>query len=192
MGEEVPSDQPKDYEGFKREALMRQEQLRDHAETVTEFVLDLAEANFDRRQAPAHVENFVKKLLIDIAKKEPEIAEQMFDKKTSAGLLEVSQLESQGKFEEALRKLQEVEKSAPGGGFCGAGSCGLESLSITSKDEKNLREKLGADASDILVKDKERACKCGSKSIVYAYNSKKVIKYCESCNSYEKTFKKAA
>lgn len=192
MGEEVPEDFVKDYDKFKHEALQRKKDMEGWSQTVALFVLDLAREGFDRKKAPEHVENFVKNLLLNIAKQDTTVAEQMFDTKTANGLREVVALENQGRFEEAQKLWTEVEKNAPGGGSCGAGSCGLEGVNSGSKEDKELRDKLGADEGDIIVKDKERACKCGSKSIIYAYNKKKVIKYCESCNASEKTFKKAA
>ncbi len=192
MGETVPADFVKDYEAFRLEALQRKEDIKGWAETVAVFVLDLARSGYDRRKAPLKVEGFVKNLLLNLAKKDETIAEQMFDAKTAEGLRNVAALEAQGRFEEAQIRLQEVERSAPGGGSCGGGSCGLEGVASNSKEDEDLRKKLGADAGDTIVKDRERACKCGSKSIVYAYNKSKVIKYCQSCHAYEKTFKKAA
>lgn len=185
MGEEVPEGYVKDYENFRIQALARQESLADTAGTVANFVLDLAEDGFDRRKAPAHVEDFVKKLLLHMAKEDMTVAEQMFDEKTAVGLYQVAQLERQGLHEEAYELMREVEANAPGGGACNGGSCGLESLNIYSKEGKELKEKLKAKDGDTLVKDKERSCKCGSKSIVYAYNKREVKKYCESCHAFE-------
>jgi hypothetical protein len=185
MGEEVDKDHPKDYEQFKREALARQESLTDMAEIVAVFILDLAEDDFDPKKAPAHVEDFVKSLLLDEAKKDRVVALTMFDEKTADGLQEVVRLEAMGEFERANDLFQEVGKAAPGGGFCGAGSCGLESVNTSTEAGKILAEKLHAKPGDKIVKDKERACKCGSKSVAYAYNSKKVNKYCESCGAFE-------
>ncbi|HSH18542.1 MAG TPA: hypothetical protein VK978_04090 [Candidatus Saccharimonadales bacterium] len=185
MGEEVPDDYMKDYSGFRREALQRQEELKDMAETVTVFVLDLAATNYDRRQAPAHVENFVKKLLLDLGKKDMAVAEQMFDEQTARGLQEVVYLESIGQLREAYDRMQDIEKAAPGGGSCGAGSCGLEGIDTNSEAGKELAGKVRASSGDTVLRDKERACKCGSKSIVYAYNRRKVNKYCESCGAFE-------
>lgn len=192
MGEQVDDDFVKDYELFKTEALKRKENLQAWSETVALFVLDLAREGFDRTKAPLHVEEFVKNLLLNIAKSDQAVAEQMFDIKTADGLRQVVLLEQQGRFDEAQALWLEVEKNAPGGGSCGAGNCGLEGVNGGSKEDKELRKKLGAEDGDIIVRDKERSCKCGSKSIVYAYNKNKVIKYCESCKANEKTYKKAA
>lgn len=185
MGEQVSDDFVKDYEAYKLEAKARKESLAGWSEAVALFVLDLAEDDFDRTKAPEHVEGFVKNMLLNIAKQDKWAARQMFDEKTAAGLGEVANLEMQGRFDEANELMKTVEREAPGGGSCGGGSCGLEGVTANSKEDAELRKKLGADSSDTIVKDKERACRCGKKSIVYAYNKKKVIKYCESCGAHE-------
>ncbi len=185
MGEMVPEGADKNYGTFREEALQRQEDLKDMATTTANFVLDLAKANFSREKAPAHVEEFVKKQLLSLAKHDTSVAEQMFDKPTAAGLQQVAILEQAGRFQEAFELMQTVEKAAPGGGFCGAGSCGLESVNISSESGKDLVKKLNADSKDTIVKDTERACRCGKKSIVYAYNKNKVNKLCTSCGSFE-------
>ncbi len=192
MGEEVPKHFFKDYAHFREQALARQKSIEDEAKTVANFVVDLAEDNVDRRKAPAMVEDFVKTILLDMAKTDATVAEQMFDKKTADGLSEVRQLEAAGRFEEAFNRMQEVEKAAPGGGFCGAGQCGLESVNTQSSSGKELVKNLKADAGDKVVADKERACRCGKKSIVYAYNKNKVNKYCTSCHSFESKVSKVA
>jgi hypothetical protein len=192
MGEQVPAGTVKNYAAFRREALQRQESLKDMAETVATFVLDLADRRMDRREAPSMVEEFVKKLLLDLGKKDFAAAEQMFDAKTAQGLRQVAYFEATGREQEAFDLMRKVEEAAPGGGFCGAGSCGLESVNLASEAGKELAKKVKAEAGDTVVKDKERACKCGSKSIVYAYNKKKVNKYCESCGAFESKASKAS
>lgn len=192
MGEEVPDGYQKNYDNFREEALQRQEKLKGYAETVALFVLDLAEQDFDRQKAPAHVEDFVKDILLGIAAKDETVAEQMFDEKTAALLKKATCYEKQGRFAEAQLALEAARETAPGGGFCGAGSCGLEGVVANSKEDTELRKKLGADSSDTVVKDKERACRCGKKSIVYAYNKSKVTKLCESCGAFESKHSKVA
>lgn len=192
MGEQVSNDHLKDYEAYKEQARERKESLAGWSKTVALFVLDLAENDFDRSKAPEHVESFVKNMLLTIAKEDNQAARQMFDEKTAAGLERVAELESRGRFDEANELMRTVEREAPGGGSCGAGSCGLEGVVAGSKEDEQLRKKLGADSSDTIVKDKERACRCGAKSIVYAYNKQKVIKKCMSCGAQEKKQSKAA
>ena len=188
MGEVVSIDHPRDYAGFRKEALERQAELKGWAETVAIFVLDLANDDFDRKKAPSHVEEFVKDILLNLAKEDITIAEQMFDSGTVERIKATVCLENQGRYAEADLKWEETRTEAPGGGFCGAGSCGLEGVIVDSKEDKALREELGASSDDKLVKDKERACKCGEKTIVYAYNKGKVIKGCTTCKRKETTY----
>lgn len=185
MGEEVPGDFVKDYDNFRHDALARQESLKNTAQTVRNYILDLAEDKFDRHKAPAHIEEFVKKLLLGIAVKDTEVAEQMFDLTTAKGLQEVAYLYSMGRNQEAFDRMIEVEKAAPGGGYCSGGSCGLESINEYSAEGLRLKAALKAEPGDTIVKDTERRCKCGAKDIVYAYNKTKVNKYCNSCGASE-------
>ncbi len=185
MGEVVEASHPKNYDTIRAEAGERQEKLKNMASTVAVFVLDLAADGVDRRRAPALVEDFVKKLLLDVAKKDKELATQIFDERTALDLQEVARLESIGLSQEAFKLMQQVEKTAPGGGYCSGGSCGLESVDPLSKEGQELKKQLKAEDGDTIVKDKERSCKCGQKSIVYAYNKNKVNKYCENCSAFE-------
>jgi hypothetical protein len=192
MGEEVSADYPKNYSAIREEAAERQKGLEDMAAKTAIFILDLAEDRFDPRKAPAHVESFVKKLLIEAAKTENGIAEQIFDARTEANLQTVVQLEEAGRYQEAFALQQRVEEQAPGGGYCSGGSCGLESVDLRSAKGQSLAKNLQAGDGDTVVRDKERACKCGSKSVVYAYNKNKVNKYCENCKAFESKATKAA
>lgn len=185
MGEEVDNNHPKNYAAFRHEALERQESLKDMAITTANFIMDLARDNFDRRKAPAHVENYVKKQLLELGKKDNKVAEQMFDIQTAKGLMAVVELENQGRYQESFNLMQKVEEAAPGGGYCGGGSCGLESVNLNNEAGEKLKENLKAEDGDKVVRDKERACKCGKKEIVYAYNKNKVNKYCENCHAFE-------
>ncbi len=191
MGEKVAEDHAKDYSAFQREALDRQAGQKDLARTVANYIWDLAaDEGVDPRTAPAKVEKFVKMLLLNHGKKDIRAVEDMFDKKTAAGLREVVRLEATDRYQEAQAKMQEVEESAPGGGYCGGGSCGIERLNEFSKRGKKAKEALEAESGETLVEDKERRCKsCRNKgAIYYAYSSTKVKKYCDSCGAKE--FKK--
>lgn len=185
MGEVVGAGYIKDYAGFRGEAERRQEGLVELADTVAAFVLELAADDVDRRRAPAMVEDFVKKQLLQIGKRDSAAAEQMFDRETAEGLRQVIELEAMGETERAFMLMQEVERAAPGGGFCGAGSCGLENIDTSSESGQGLAEKVGARPGDTVLKDTERKCKCGKKGIVYAFNARKVNKYCQGCGSFE-------
>lgn len=185
MGERVDSDHPKNYIAIRSEAHERQQGLKDLADTTAQFVLDLARDGYDKRKAPAKVEAFVKKQLLNLAKQDLSLAPQMFDEKTRDGLAEVIRLESLGRYQEAFDQFEAVEKAAPGGGYCGAGSCGLENVNLFTTEGRALREKLKVEEGDTVVRDTERACSCGEKKIVYAYNKNKVNKYCEGCGAFE-------
>lgn len=185
MGEVVAADHAKNYATFRQHALKRQEGLKDMAETVAMFVLDLAEDNVDRRRAPAMVEKFVKIQLLELGKQSTIIAEQMFDAKTAQRLQQVAHFQAIGQNEQAFMLMQQVIEQAPGGGFCGAGSCGLEAIDLSSESGQDLAKKVGAKAGDTVLRDTERTCRCGKKGIIYAFNSKEVKKYCESCSARE-------
>jgi hypothetical protein len=185
LGERVGKDHSRDYDAFWEEAAHREEDLRDLAEVTATFLIDLVDDNFDRRKAPGHVEAFVKKLLLDRAKKDITVAQYAFGEKTAASILEVVALEKRGLYQEAFAVMAEAEKAAPGGGYCSGGSCGLESVDLNSEEGKKLAENTKAESGDTIVRDKERACKCGAKEIVYAYNKNKVNKYCGNCKAFE-------
>jgi hypothetical protein len=185
MGEHVPKGSKKDYDVFREQALQRQESIKDLADTVAVFVMDLADDNYDRRKAPAKVEEFVKMLLLDMAKQDITLATQMFDDKTAAGLQQVRYLEANNRSQEAFELYKQVSEAAPGGGYCSGGSCGLEAVNKMSGEGLELAKKVKAQAGDTVVKDKERACKCGKKDIVYAYNKVRVNKFCNSCGAFE-------
>ncbi len=185
MGEEVASDHAKKYAAIREESIKRQEGLKDMASTTALFIMELASDGIDRRKAPVLVENFVKKLLLNAVKSDSSLAVQIFDERTAAGLQDVAYLESIGRSHAAFERFQEVEKQAPGGGYCTGGSCGLESIDMNSEKGEELKKHLKAEPGDTIVRDTERACKCGQKTIVYAYNKSKVTKYCESCKAFE-------
>jgi hypothetical protein len=186
MGEKVEDDFVKDYAGFRQEALERQAGLADIAGTVSSFVLDLAADQYDPRKAPAKIEEFVKLLLLKEAKKDVTLAEQMFDASTALKLAEVIALEAQGRTREAFNLFEETREAAPGGGYCNGGSCGLKAIDEFTEEGKDLADKLQLEGDETLVRDTERACKCGKKTIVYAYNKETVKKYCENCHAFER------
>jgi hypothetical protein len=185
MGEQVPAGHTRDYATFRQEALKRQDGLKDLAETVALFVLDLAADKVDRRRAPLMVEEFVKLQLLKLGKEDVSVAEQMFDAVTAKGLQEVVALERAGRQEEAFTRMQEVIEQAPGGGFCGAGSCGLEAVNLAGEEGESLAKKLGVEPGDTVLRDKDRACpNCNKKKIIYAFNKTRVVKYCEGCEKH--------
>jgi hypothetical protein len=185
MGEEVPPNFVKDYEKFRQEAIQRQQGQTENAEIIATFVLTLAREGEDRRKAPAKVEEFVKMMLLDESKKDLNVARFAFDDATADSMREVIMLEGRGLYDRAFNRQQQVMKAAPGGGYCGAGSCGLEGVDRNSEEGKQLVADLRAEPGDKIVLDKERSCKCGKKSIAYAYSADRVNKYCKSCHAFE-------
>lgn len=181
MGEQVPDDFVKDYSAIRHEAKKRQAGLKNMADTAALYVMDLATAGTDKRLAPAMVEKFVKKMLLNMARQNHSLAAQMFGEKTALGLREVARLESMGEYEEAFLKFQQVEATAPGGGYCGAGSCGLESVMPGSDEEKAIK-KLGFNSKDSLLDKGDRQCpKCKTKTVVY--DTKQAKKGCIGCQA---------
>ena len=174
-GAVVPANHPKNYDAIRQEAAERQEQLKAHSTMVADFIIDLVKHNTDPRKAPEIVEDFVKRTLLRVAQDDLTIAEYAFDHQTVEGLRNVSELYAQGLGQEAYDAFQKVVESAPGGGFCGAGSCGLKNLELGDYDDI---KKLGFNSRDT-IKDTERKCKCGAKTVYY--DLKHAKKGCTTC-----------
>ncbi len=179
MGEEVPQGYVKDYASFRKEALQRQAGLKDIADSVANFTLTLAaDPTLSSQEAPAMVEEFVKLQLLELAKEDFDVAEQMFDTATAHGLREVAYLEASGQYQRAFERLSEVQAVAPGGGFCGAGSCGIVAVNELSGDAGKARE-LGLGKG--LLYDTVRSCPgCKAKKVFY---DAKANKACLGCNT---------
>ena len=81
--------------------------------------------------------------------------------------------------------MQEIQEAAPGGGYCGAGSCGIEAVNENSTKGQEVKEKLNAKSGDTLVKDTERSCKSCKTigNVYYVYNATKVNKLCDTCGA---------
>jgi hypothetical protein len=191
MGETVPKDFVKDYDAYKRDAIGRQEKLRDFADILAVYVMDLADDKVDPRQALPMIEQFVKLELLNIAKShiaedgDVEVAEQMFAEHTVKGLQGVVALERQGLNREAQDAFNDVSRLASIG-FCGAGSCDLERIVENTAEAQEVLKKLGASSTDTVVKDKLRACTgCGTKGVWYAYSKSYVKKLCTTCGVSE-------
>lgn len=180
LGEVVETDYLKDYQSVRIKARERREKLSSHSDMVADFVLGLAEAGTDGRKAPAIVEEFVKKMLMALAREDDSLAVQIFDQKTADGLARVAYLESIGQQGAAAELLQAVERAAPGGGYCGAGSCGLKNIDVLSSKEANDLKKLGFNSKNS-IKDTQRSCKCGVKRVYY--DLKSAQKGCGSCGA---------
>lgn len=182
MGEVLPPGRVRDYASVRSEAEARQVKLEHEAGELADFVLGLAESSVDRWAAVGMVEAHVKRRLINMADKDNSVAADIFDERTAKGLQEVAYLRSVGRMDDAQNRLLDVEAQAPEPGYCGAGSCGLDTVKSGSKEDE-LAKELGFSDSKDLLRDKERKCKCGSKTILY--DLKKRQKGCTSCKKTE-------
>lgn len=170
MGEEVPADHPKDYTEFMAEAEERRKRLEPMPTQLANFLVDLEERGIDSQRAGTLVSDFLREKLLAVVKKNPELAEAMFDKATAEGFAEVARLEALGKHEEAWHHQRLVEENAPEVSYCGAGSCGLESVDASNP---MLLEAKRLGLKGKLLHDKERACpRCTEKKICYGDNGK--------------------
>ena len=185
MGEVVESGEELDYSLVPAESDRRNQEFAGVSEKLAQKMLELEREGIDKWQTEIHVSAFLKNSLLEVVKKTPEQARVIFDDATADGLITAQQHREAGRLEEALALETQVEARAPAPSSCGAGSCGLEGVSAGSKEDVSLRKKLNAEDGDTIIKDKERACRCGKKSIVYAFNKNKVNKYCESCGAFE-------
>lgn len=183
MGEKIEPGTVKNYALARQQAIKRQKSLQNQSETIAMFVLDLAEEETDSQKAVKLVEEFVKKMLLTMADQNNGLAAPIFGEDTARGLREVAWLRTNRGEDEAFARLQEVAEAAPGGGYCGAGSCGLESVKPGSLDAKKI-EDLGFDPKNT-IKDTERKCvNCKKKKVVY--DTKQGKKGCTGCRATAK------
>lgn len=183
MGEVLPDGAIKNYEAVRAQAIERQRQLERHSRMVADFVLELTESNTDPGEAPMYVEEFVKQLLVTLAREDIDITAEMFDAHTVRGLQEVQMLQTSGRYNEAWERMNRVVEEAPGGGYCGAGACDLVRSKLLGSEADKVK-KLGFDPKDTLVDNGNRKCKCGKKTVVY--DLKKAQKGCLSCGATKK------
>lgn len=166
LGEVVPDDYVKDYQQAVIEA-MQQEEANSHlVEPLTKLLINL-EANGTDKIANEHIlEAHINDALWLEALKNPDRAEEIFDKETADRLRKAAELEKQGLLQEAndLRIL--AEKEAPAATYCSGASCGLETVAEGTPDAIVAR-RMGIRGRR-LRKDKERACKaCSNYGLVY-------------------------
>ncbi len=184
LGEVVGADDPKDYTQFRAEAQQRYEATNEQAEELADYIMDLVERGVDSWAADKLVEDKVKQMLLDEVRQNPDLALEMFDEATWRGIHEVHALEARGDCKAAEARWAEVLKNAPTPGFCGAGSCGLESVASSSAEGRRAIA-LGLDAisPDELIHDTERACpSCSEFKVYYDKNGSKA---CTGCGKTE-------
>jgi hypothetical protein len=154
--------------------------LNPKPQELANYLVDLEENGTDKRVAEGLVNAYLKRMLLEVARHAPEKAEIMFDKQTAEGFRAVAALKLLGRHEEAAWLQAEVEKNAPDVSYCGAGSCGLESVGSSNRQAQKAKE-LGL-KGDILH-DTERACPNCSKMTVYYDEAGS--KACTSCDNTE-------
>ena len=183
MGEKIRDTDIVDYSAVRENAKARQEKLVIKSLELASTVLELESNNVDSWAAVGIVESNVKHMLFELAKTDSTVAINAFNETTARGLQDVAFLQLLGRYDEADLMMKEVEKSAPAPSYCGAGSCGLESLG-SGTEAGQIAQDLGLDASNGLIKDTERSCvKCSKKSVVYDMKGKKG---CTSCGATAK------
>jgi hypothetical protein len=176
MGEAVAQDHPMNYESVPIEAEARRVKLAPKPRELADYLITLQENGTDKQVAEGLVNAYLKKMLLEVASSDPDKAEVMFDKATAEGFRAVAALQALGRDQDADWLRSEIEKNAPDVSYCGAGSCGLESVA------SNAAEALKAKALGLkgeLLHDTERSCPgCNEKKIYY---DKEGNKACTGC-----------
>ncbi|MDB5185491.1 MAG: hypothetical protein JWL85_14, partial [Candidatus Saccharibacteria bacterium] len=134
----------------------------------------------DHWAAEKITEAFVMEVMLKEAKKDPAQAAIMFDDKTADGFRQVAVLETQGRYGEAAILQGTIEAMAPAPVYCGAGSCGLEAVNLSSNEGKDaLALGLKAAHKNELLRDSERPCpSCNKLKIHYDYHGNKACTGC--------------
>jgi hypothetical protein len=183
VGEEVGDDHNMDYDAFVEEAEVRRQKLAPIPYELATYLVTLEENGTDSRAAEGLVDAWLKRTLLEVAGKNPDLAEAMFDKETADGFREVARLKALGQDDEARWLQAQVERNAPEVSYCGAGSCGLEAASLA--DAAKAR---GLGLNGDIIHDKERACpSCSALKVHYDLSGNKA---CTGC-SYSTTSGKA-
>lgn len=185
MGEEVADDFAKDYSTIPAEAAERQAKNEEEVDALMAEVIRLARADTDGWLANKMIDDFMTNMLLKTVENDPQTAYHIFGLDTALVIEESMRQRSMGNVETANLLLDRARAIAPLATVCTGGSCGIEEINRYSAEGQDLAKKLKAGPGDKLVKDKVRTCVCGSRNIAYAYNSRRVNKYCRDCNRFE-------
>lgn len=174
MGEVVADIQACDYSAIPAESADRQQRQAADAEALADYTMELAAQQTDASAAEQLVAAYVKDLVFAAVKNSPEQAAIAFDEAT-ADLLAVSIMErNMGNYAEAERLQLVAEISAPPVVFCGAGTCGLESISIGTalwSAAKSLGLDTTADGEFLTLTG--ASCRdCGKRAVLIGANGK--------------------
>jgi hypothetical protein len=184
-GELVDADHPCDYQEIIRSAESNAKLAVRLAPELKMYLLELAESGIDHWSANQQVATKVRSMVLKAVEQDVEAARGAFGDETANKLSAAIILEQDGDADLARRLRNSAEETAPGASFCGAGSCGLENINELTAEGKQAAKDVKAEAGDMVLLDTQRTCKCGKKTIVYAFNATKVNKYCTSCKSFE-------
>lgn len=195
MGEVVAPTHPKDYTSVIAEATQRRDEQARLSEELTCYVEELHASDTDHALATVLVDKFVQDKLLAKAATDPELAEQVFNKATAERFHHAQLLESQGRQAEAEAEREQARQNAPAASSCGAGSCGLESVSKAEQDK--VKDLFGAKGDGEVIKDTERACPLCHQKKLYYYDVKRngsgdIISFQKGCRGCEKTDAKGA
>lgn len=189
MGEEVATDQPKDYGAIPAEAAAREVRQQNEAKALLTKVVQLARQGVDGWFANTLVDKFVTDMLLDKVSEDPAAARNIFGEKTAQTIEESMYLRERGDIDGANQMLDQARVEAPPATVCTGGSCGLEG--VDEKTRLGTIKEVGGKEGDTVLKDNVRSCPgCGQKKLIYVFNTKEVRTKCLGCK--EDNFKKTA
>lgn len=205
LGEVLQPGQVADYEQAEAQAAKRYDEVEEAASHLATNILALADEGIDPWVASGLVETLVDRQMKALCKIDPEKAREMYDDATADKFFRLKQLDPERDRMAILGLEQDIEKNAPRGEYCGAGSCGLESVQLDNAKGSILKKELDIRSDEIVVRDTVRPCgNCGKKGgVVYAFQNLqkagsstltadrgRVKKYCEHCKTKESKMKK--
>lgn len=184
-----------DYNQFREFCEQREASFDEDIDEIVEQLMIEAEMLGDPYRASKRMAKLVEERLVEKAIEDDAIEAWVFGPE-SAKNIELARTATMAGHDQEAKYFERQAVDTAKSGACtgGAGdSCGLESINVQTEEGKKIKEKVKAEEGDTILRDTERACKCGRKgTIIYAYNNKKVNKYCEGCEMFETKFKKAA
>ncbi len=191
MGNPMPSGQERDYEREREGASQGRQQKIDITNQLVNYVEMLAEQGIGSKRGTALEDKFLQNELLEVAKYDLNRAVIMFDEKTAQGFREVQILREANNHEAADIREAQVKQEAPAPGGCGAGSCGMERVNLSTSEGQKIKALLDVQDGEEVLHDTERACpECGKMSVYYAYTETYVKKACADCGATD--FKETA